>query len=1088
MRRLALCTFVVTSACSARGDAGDAGKTQGALEAHRSFSALVSTSAPARPAGARRLPTPIVPAEGGRFVQRRFDGGAFFTDRGFALSIGAPGGRYGVRAELGSGRRVAPRPERPERAAVNRYLGARAEQALPTYGAVAWDEAAPGVHMWAEPADAGFSYSFVVAPGAELSGVSLDWSGVREVRAEGDRSLRLETGGPTVRIAGLRAFVLRGSQREELPARFTWERREDALRVGVVVEGWRGDAPLLVDPTVSWSSYLGGGDAEQAPAIAADASGNVLVAGSLLSTDFPATTGLDTSLAGGRDAFVAKLGPSGSLIWATYLGGATDDEPLAVAADTGGNVWVAGRTQSTDFPTSGAFDTTPTGWEGFVTRLSPSGTLAFSTYLGGSQADYAYGLALDSAGNALVVLDTTSPDLPASTGLDVTYSGTNDAFVAKISSAGALTWGTYLGGSSWTVGRAVAVDASGDLFVAGETGSTDLPKLGGFDATFNAKSDGFVTRLTGAGVPVWTTYLGGGGDDGALRLAATKAGDVVVAGYTGSSDFPSAGGFDKTLGGTRDAFVTRLTGSGALAWSTYVGGSAVELVAVGLATDPTGAVYVSGATPSGDFPPGLAAAGGRDAFVLRLAADGAFAWSTLLGGSGLDGASDVTVDPAGGVVVTGTTSSSDFPAKAPLDVTLGGSADAFVVRLPAPAALGTSCAADNECSSGHCADGVCCDTSCAGACLACKAAKKGSGVDGTCGPVAAGTDPNDGCVVGAGTCAADGFCDGAGKCRSFARAGTPCGATTCAGGAATGKVCRGDSAECIDDKIPCAPYVCGAAACRDKCAGDADCDPTAYCSAVGACVVKSAKGEPCAEARACDTGFCVDGVCCDTKCDGQCESCSESTPKGTCTPTKGAPRGGRKACEGDGACAGACDGVNTGACSRPVGFECSASCKDDKQAIGRCDASGACVTAAPEGCNGFACDGAQRCRTACATTSECASKFVCDAGKCRPAPAPRCADDGTSVIGADGRAQSCGVYLCKDGACLERCERSEQCAPGLLCDGAQCVRAAPAEPASDGGCTVGRAPDASWASWMGALALAGWLARRRRGSIVGGRA
>lgn len=279
----------------------------------------------------------------------------------------------------------------------------------------------------------------------------------------------------------------------------------------------------------------------------------------------------------------------------------------------------------------------------------------------------------------------------------------------------------------------------------------------------------------------------------------------------------------------------------------------------------------------------------------------------------------MVVDPSGAVLVAGTTQSADFPAKTPLDGTLSGVTDAFVVKLPAPAVLGASCVAANECASGHCVDGTCCDSSCTGVCNACTAAKKGSGVDVR--PRGRG-DRSQRRVHRRRGNLRGGWLLRRRRQVSVVRSGR----YTLRGDHVRGRrgdreVCRGDSAECIDDKVSCAPFLCGATACRTSCTGDGDCDSTAYCSAASVCLVKSAKGEPCAEGRACETGSCVDGVCCNTKCDGG-ESCSEPSLKGTCTPTKGAPRAGRKACEGDGACAGTCDGVNTVSCTRPIGYEC----------------------------------------------------------------------------------------------------------------------------------------------------------------------
>lgn len=400
---------------------------------------------------------------------------------------------------------------------------------------------------------------------------------------------------------------------------------------------------------------------------------------------------------------------------------------------------------------------------------------------------------------------------------------------------------------------------------------------------------------------------------------------------------------------------------------------------------------------------------------------------------------------------------------------------AYAFRLAPSKIAGAACGAALECASGFCVDGVCCDKACAGSCEACSATKKGSGVDGACAPVAADTDPRDGCAAGTGTCPADGMCDGAGNCRSFAKAGTPCGSTTCTGGAVSGKVCKGSTAECADTTTMCAPYACGTAACKTSCAVDGDCAADAYCAA-NVCKPKAALGAACGMARECGSGTCVDGVCCDKPCTGQCESCAET--KGTCLAVKGAPRGSRMACGGGTACAGSCNGTNGATCTYPVAAECASTCSAGSETVSACDATGACVAGAAKSCGGFACDGTARCRTKCTSSSECEDGYQCTAEKCEPKPAAKCSDDGLSVVN-EGKTTSCGAMVCRGGKCLETCNATSDCAPTYLCDGNRCTQPASAEaPAEDsGGCGVAPAGSARSGMWM-MLALA-VLARRR---------
>ena len=401
---------------------------------------------------------------------------------------------------------------------------------------------------------------------------------------------------------------------------------------------------------------------------------------------------------------------------------------------------------------------------------------------------------------------------------------------------------------------------------------------------------------------------------------------------------------------------------------------------------------------------------------------------------------------------------------------------AYPFRLAPTKANGGACGAAGECTSGQCVEGVCCDKPCSGVCESCTALKKGSGVDGTCAPVAADTDPKDACPVSAGTCPADGACDGAGSCRSFAKAGTPCGVTTCATGSVTGKICKGSSAECMDTTTVCAPYACGTTACKTSCATDADCTTDAYC-ATSVCKPKLTNGAACTIARECASGTCVDGVCCDKPCGGQCESCAET--KGTCLAVKGAPRSGRAACGGGTMCAGACNGVNGGACTYPAGAECATTCSAGSETVSACDMSGMCVSAAPKTCAGFACDGTARCRKTCTSAAECEAQFVCTAGVCEPKPAPKCSADGLSVE-LEGKTTSCGATLCRGGKCLELCNSTSDCAPTYVCNGTKCEQPTASPGGEDtGSCAMSSAPHSPGLTPF-ALALALTALRRRR--------
>jgi hypothetical protein len=324
--------------------------------------------------------------------------------------------------------------------------------------------------------------------------------------------------------------------------------------------------------------------------------------------------------------------------------------------------------------------------------------LIYSTYLGGSNADYGFGIAVDSAGNAYVTGTTDSTDFPTMNPLQPANGGYN-AFVTKINPAGsALVYSTYLGGNSNDEGQGIAVDSAGNAYVTGLTNSTDFPVTpGAFQTTLAGDSDAFATKINPSGSAlVYSTYLGGSGNDYGQGIAADSAGNAYVTGLTGSTDFPvTLGAFQTTLAGDADAFVTKINPTGsALVYSTYLGGTGIAY-GDAIAVDSAGNAYVTGNTDSTNFPitPGALQTvcnGGSgcakygDAFVTEISPKGtALVYSTYLGGSSYEYGYGIAVDGAGNTYVTGATFSTDFPTESPLQPTYGGNGDAFVSKINA---------------------------------------------------------------------------------------------------------------------------------------------------------------------------------------------------------------------------------------------------------------------------------------------------------------------------------------------------------------------------------------------------------------------
>jgi hypothetical protein len=379
-----------------------------------------------------------------------------------------------------------------------------------------------------------------------------------------------------------------------------------------------------LNPTGSqlvYSTYLGGNHFDTGSEIVVDVSGAAYVTGSTSSANFPTTpSAFDPTYNGGfyGDAFVTKLDPTGgALIYSTFLGGNGDDGGSAIALGDSGATYVTGVTQSLDFPvTPGAFQATCTAdcsnGEAFIAELNAAGDhLLYSTYLGGSGSDSGRSIAVDANNRTYIAGSTTSADFPVTPGAFQTthQGGLSDAFVAKLNDAGtALLYSTFLGGTDNESNYGVALDGSGAAYVTGSTRSSNYPTTpGAFQTTFGGYNDAYVTKLTADGSALeYSTFLGGGGGDGAYDIAVDISGLGYIIGSTYSADFPiTPGAFQTTCNNCENAlevFATKLNGAGsALMYSTFLGGNDDD-GGGGIAVNVSGVTYLTGYTFSLDFP------------------------------------------------------------------------------------------------------------------------------------------------------------------------------------------------------------------------------------------------------------------------------------------------------------------------------------------------------------------------------------------------------------------------------------------------------------------------------------------------------
>ena len=596
----------------------------------------------------------------------------------------------------------------------------------PTYGRVRYVDVYPGVDLVYYGGPRQLEYDFVLAPGADPSQIALMFDGAERVEIDTGGDLVLQTGAGELRQPRPVVYQEIDGARRSVVGDYVLDGEG---RVRVRLGAYDVTRPVVIDPVLAYSTYLGGSNDEAdwlwgaVFGIAVDAAGNTYVTGSTTSVDFPTTPGANRTLSGSQDAFVTKLSPTGAVLYSTYLGGPCQDIANAIAVDTAGNAYVTGRAHELCYFGEGDPGV-------LVAKLGPTGTLLYALVFGGQWVDTSAGaaIAVDAQGHAYVTGTTTSVDFPTTPGAFRTdpcpdiyiTAGFTDGFVAKVSPDGAsLVYSTFLCGNGPDRPAGIALDAAGNVYVAGTTGAPDFPTVNPLQPQSNAYpwgSTGFVSKLSADGSHlIYSTYLGGSIFDTIRGLAVDGQGNAYVTGVTTSVDFPTTPGVLQPQRGNvfclqqfcTDAFVTKINAAGsAIVYSTYLYGEGNDSGA-GIAVDTAGNAYVVGTTSSLFFPiadafqPTSRVRGPSDAFVAKLNPDGTrLVYSSYLGGSGgtspstgAEEGSAIAIDAAGNAYVAGSTKSYDFPTTpGAFQTTIGGGVcdyfggpcgDAFVAKITA---------------------------------------------------------------------------------------------------------------------------------------------------------------------------------------------------------------------------------------------------------------------------------------------------------------------------------------------------------------------------------------------------------------------
>lgn len=595
---------------------------------------------------------------------------------------------------------------------VSYYIGndpARWRTDVPTFARVKYTKVYPGIDVVYYGNQRQLEYDFEVAPGADPSVVRLAFEGATKVSLNPQGDLELLTdGGRVVQRAPIVYQEIDGA-RKEVAGRYVLKGENE---VGFDLGVYDAARPLVIDPLLVYSTYLGGSGQDKAYDIAVDATGNAYVTGFTTSSNFPGTGNPPYTF---YDVFVSKMNPAGSaLLYSTYVGGSAVEEGRSIAVDTSGNAYVTGHTESTDFPTKTPFQAQKDfSRDVFVTKLGPTGALLYSTFLGGNSQDDGNGIAIDSARNIYVCGMTLSSDLPTTANaFQKTSKGGAEAFLTKLNAAGsALLYSTYFGGDGSYTERAVAlaVDSAANAYLIGFMQSPNLPTTAkAYQRQLNSptQDDAYIAKFltTGSGPSslVYASFLGGELDDQAFSIAVDAAGIAYITGTTESDDFPTKNAYQSIFGGYYDAFVVKLNTKPttctvsatancqeAVLYSTYLGGTTDE-GGRDIALDPQGNVYLTGyATKNFPLKNPLQSAKtdtSLDAFLAKfnpkVAGSASLIFSTYLKGtSGDDEGRGVALDQALNIYVTGHTFATDFLRKNPYQSVKGSGQDSFVTKV-----------------------------------------------------------------------------------------------------------------------------------------------------------------------------------------------------------------------------------------------------------------------------------------------------------------------------------------------------------------------------------------------------------------------
>jgi hypothetical protein len=577
---------------------------------------------------------------------------------------------------------------------------------------VRYPEVYPGIDLVYYGNQRNLEYDFVVAPGADPGAIAWRMEGADGATVGTDGALRMAIGNREVRQEPPVAYQEAGGVRR--PVSCSYELAAARGEVRFKVGPYDPSLPLTIDPVVQFATYFGGSGYDYLSRVISDSAGNPIAVGNTASVNYPVVSPYQGSKLGLDDMVLTKFSADGSsVLFSTYIGGTyggAEESANCVVLDSTGNIWISGIASSADFPTTAnGYDRVGSDYKGAILQFNSAGsTLLYGSFFGSSSDARVTGLAFDASGRVYLCGYCTS-GLPVLNAYQATHGGNwYDAFFAVLDTslppASQLIYSTYLGGGGEDSFWRIAVDGSGRAIVTGYSNSGNFPTFNGYQMTSGGGYDGVVAMFdpsqSGAASLVYSTYLGGSGDDRLFSLVRESADLVWVFGYGNSSNFPiTASAVQKVAGGGNDWILakldTSLTGAASFLYGSTYGGSGADNGAT-IARAGNGNLLMVGRTASTNFPthqPFQAANGGGsgDAAVVILdPSGGAVLLSSYYGGTGDDEGQGIASTPSGAVLVSGYTESLNFPTVAPYQgAHAGGVRDAFLMKLnPPPPPLG----------------------------------------------------------------------------------------------------------------------------------------------------------------------------------------------------------------------------------------------------------------------------------------------------------------------------------------------------------------------------------------------------------------